>query len=170
MGESLIQLEDMGGVWPVLLTLSAFAAKERGSELLEPCDLVKAIYIADLEHVSGFWSNWEGFERFVSNQTAAAGYPKLYINRMIYLIRVELTKNAMPAHSFTPFGNPSPQFREAFDTAKTLVKKREGEISTPTSKDFLLAICSNDQSLSIALQKSGLQLEKLKAAVEEPSF
>lgn len=167
MDGNLLRREDTAGVWPLLFMLSAFAARERGSELFELCDLVKAIYIADLEHVSSLWTHWEGFERFVGSQTAATGYPKLYINRILYLIRFELVKSATPVDSFTPLGSPSLQFEQTFAAARALAKEREGEPSTPTSRDLLLAICSNDQSLSIALQESGLQLEKLRAAVKE---
>jgi len=46
---------------------------ERGSELIEPRDLIKAIYIADLEHVSAFWDAWEGFERLVNDEVLANG-------------------------------------------------------------------------------------------------
>jgi uncharacterized repeat protein (TIGR03803 family) len=45
----------------------------RGSELIEPRDLIKAIYVADLEHVSSFWTDWEGFERLVTDANESQG-------------------------------------------------------------------------------------------------
>jgi hypothetical protein len=45
---------DAVGVLPLLLKVSAYVALERGSDLIEVRDLLKAIYIADLEHVAGF--------------------------------------------------------------------------------------------------------------------
>ena len=63
---------------------------ERGSELIEPRDLLKAIYIADLEHVSVFWNDWEGFERFVTSEKLAQGVSQTYINRTLYLFRLEM--------------------------------------------------------------------------------
>jgi hypothetical protein len=57
----------------LLLAVSGYATMERGSELIEPRDLIKAIYVADLEHVSSFWTDWEGFERLVTDANESQG-------------------------------------------------------------------------------------------------
>jgi hypothetical protein len=40
-----------------MLVAVRYAAMERGSEVIEPQDLIKAICIVDLEHVSSLWSD-----------------------------------------------------------------------------------------------------------------
>jgi hypothetical protein len=41
--------------------------------VIEPRDLVKAIYMVDLEHVSSLWNGWEAFEAFVMGETFGNG-------------------------------------------------------------------------------------------------
>ena len=48
---TILKQVDAGGVLPLLFMVSGYVAMERGSEFIEPRDLVKAIYIVDLEHV-----------------------------------------------------------------------------------------------------------------------
>lgn len=68
----MLETIDTWGVFPLLMQLSGHVAMERGSEW--PLDLIKAIYIAGLEHVSAFWNSWEGFERLVNEQKLANGH------------------------------------------------------------------------------------------------
>lgn len=68
---------------------NASTAMERGSDIIEPIDLLKAIYVVDLEHVAAYWYDWERFESIVSNQQLENGQFKVYINRMSYLIYLE---------------------------------------------------------------------------------
>jgi hypothetical protein len=70
----MLETIDTWGVFPLLMQLSGHVAMEGGSEWIEPLDLIKAIYIAGLEHVSAFWSSWEGFERLVNEQKLANGH------------------------------------------------------------------------------------------------
>ncbi|MBZ5507071.1 MAG: hypothetical protein LAO78_16565 [Acidobacteriia bacterium] len=148
----------------MLLMVSGYAAMERGSDSIEPIDLVKALYIVDLEHLAVFWHDWEGLERLVSNQRLVNGQSKMYINRMLYLIHLEMGMMS-EADKINMFGSPSPKFQEIVNSARELASKREGTSSTPTSRDLLFCTCSHDPGLRIALQESGLQLEKLAFAV-----
>ena len=77
---TILKQVDAGGVLPFLFMVSGYAAMERGSEFIEPRDLVKAIYIVDLEHVSLFWNSWEDFERFIMSEKLAEGISQTYIN------------------------------------------------------------------------------------------
>jgi hypothetical protein len=155
---------DAWGVWPLLLQVSGYAAMERGSELIEPRDLIKAIYIADLEHVSAFWNVWEGFEKLVNDQRLANGRSGTYVNRTLYLVRLELAIRDSP-DSFIGLGRPSPIVEKIVTTARKLAIERSGAVATPSSRDLLFATCSLDPEVSESLQKSGLQLAKLTAAV-----
>jgi hypothetical protein len=165
---ALLQPEDTAGVWTLLCALSGFAAMERGSEFIEPRDLIKAIYIGDLEHVSRFWSNWEGFERLVSNEVLGPGNLGVYINRIQYLIRLDAMARETKEHGFTSLGRASRAIQEIVTAARQLASERAGAPSTPSSGDLLFCVCSQDAELSKALQESGLQLEKLAAAVKKP--
>ena len=91
MNTATLRLEDSAGVWPTLMMVSGYAAMERDSETIEVIDLVKAIYIVDLEHVARFWDDWEQFEELVSNQRLGNGMNKIYINRTLYLQNLQLS-------------------------------------------------------------------------------
>jgi hypothetical protein len=153
------------GVFPLLLQVSGYAAVERGSEWIEPLDLIKAIYIADLEHVSAYWSAWESFEKLVNDQKLANGHAGTYINRMLYLVRIELAMRDIPDGSFFGLGRASPTLQKIVTTARKSASERSGATEIPSSRDFLFATCSLDPQLSESLQKSGLQLTKLAEAV-----
>jgi hypothetical protein len=155
---------DAWGVFPLLLQVSGHAAMERGSEWIEPLDLTKAIYIADLEHVSAFWNAWEGFERLVNDQKLANGHSGIYINRTLYLVRVELAMREIP-EGFIELRRASPPLLKIVATARKFASERSGAVATPSSRDLLFAACSLDPELSESLQKSGLQLAKLADAV-----
>ena len=157
--------QDRTGPWPLLMMVSGYAAKERDSEVIEPIDLVKALYIVDLEHLAKFWNDWEGFEKLVSDQRLANGQSKIYINRMHYLIYVEQIRASHQPDKIHLFGSPSPKFLEIVNAARTLATKREGTPSTPTSRDLLFCTCSHDIGLRTALEESGLQIGKLTAAI-----
>jgi hypothetical protein len=160
----MLESIDAWGVWPLLFQVSGLAAMERGSELIEPQDLIKAIYIADLEHVSVFWDTWEGFERLVNDQRLANGRSGTYINRTLYLVRLELAMRDSP-DGFVGLGRPSPTLEKIVTTARKLASERSGAVTTPSSRELLFATCSADPELSEFLQKSGLQLAKLATAV-----
>lgn len=157
---------DSVGPWPLLMMISGYAATERGAESIEPIDLVKALYIVDLEHLDKFWDDWEGFERLVSNQRLANGQPTTYINRMHYLIyfeRIRASQGPNKIHFFPP---ASPRLQQIVEAARAMATQREGIPSTPTSRDLLVSTCSCDPELRASLEQSGLQLDKLKAAVK----
>jgi len=160
----MLETIDAWGVFPLLFLVSGYAAMERGSELIEPRDLIKAIYIADLEHVSAFWNAWEGFERLVNDEVLANGRSGTYINRVLYLVRLELAMRDSP-DGFTGLGRPSPSLQTIVATARKLSSDRSGAVATPSSRELLFATCSLDPELSESLQKSGLQLAKLADAV-----
>jgi hypothetical protein len=155
---------DAGGVWPLLMMVSGYAAMERGSEFIEPRDLIKGIYVVDLEHVSIFWSDWEGFEKFVTSGKLGNGASESYINRTLYLVRLEMMSRDHPGQ-FIGVGKPSSALKEIVATARAFASERVGAPSTPSSRDLLFSACSQDSDLSAALQESGLQLEKLVAWV-----
>jgi len=139
---------------------------ERDSNLIEPRDLLKAIFIADLEHVAEFWSDWKGFERLVSRAHDHAVQPSAYINRTLYLVRMELSIRDNQ-DGFTGLGSLSRPFQEIVTAARQLASKRSGTDTTPSSCDLLFSICSLDKNLSNALQRSGLHIDRLAAAVKE---
>jgi len=160
----MLETVDAWGVFPLLLQVSGHAAMERGSEWIEPLDLIRAIYIADLEHVSTFWNSWEGFERLVNDQKLANGHSGTYISRTLYLVRIELAMRDIP-DGFFGLGRASPTLQKIVTTARKSASERSGAAATPSSRDLLFATCSLDQELSESLQKSGLQLAKLADAV-----
>jgi hypothetical protein len=160
----MLEPTDAWGVFPLLLQVSGYAAMERGSELIEPRDLIKAIYIADLEHVSAFWIAWEGFERLVNDQKLANGRSATYINRTIYLIRLELAMREIP-EGVIELRRVSPTLERMVTAARKFASDRLGAATTPSSRDLLFAACSLDPELADSLRKSGLQLAKLAEAV-----
>ncbi len=162
----MLETIDAWGVFSLLSIVSGYAAMERGSELIEPRDLIKAIYIADLEHVSAFWNDWEGFERLVNDERLANGHSATYINRILYLVRLELAMRDSP-DGFIGLGRPSPKLQTIVATARKLASDRSGVAATPSSRELLFAACSLDPELSESLQKSGLQLAKLADAVKK---
>ena len=169
MHEPLLRPEqDAAGVWPLLMMVCGHAAMERGSDSIDPIDLVKALYIVDLEHLSMFWHDWEAFERLVSNLRLVNSQSKMYINRMSYLININAGIVSQP-DKINIFGIASPKLQEIVNAARALASKREGTPSTPTSRDLLFCTCSHDPELRTALQESGLQIEKLRAAVGGPT-
>ncbi len=160
----MLELSDALGVLPLLLQVSEYAAMERGSQVIELQDLVKAIYIADLEHVSAFWNDWEGFERLVTEQKLATSRSGTYINRTLYLIRLELSIRDS-RDEFIYLVKASPKLQEVVATARRFAHERRSS-DTPSSRELLFSVCSLDSEFSDSLQKSGLQLEKLAAAVK----
>ncbi len=162
----IIEPTDALGVWPLLLQVSTFAAKERGSDQIESRDLVKAIYIADLEHVSGFWNDWEGFERFVKGEKLAHGGTATYINRIVYLVRIELAMRDS-AEGCIELTRISPMLQEVVVKARKLARESLGDAAAPSSQELLYAVCSLDHELSESLQRSGLQLSKLASAIKK---
>ena len=169
MNTGMLRLEDPAGVWPTLMMVSGYAAMERDSETIEVIDLVKAIYIVDLEHVARFWDDWEQFEELVSNQRLGNGMNKIYINRTLYLQNLQLSvRESDPGKSqIMILGSPSPKYLEIINTARAIASKREGAAAPFTTRDLLFSICSQDHDMLVALQKSGLQLKKLEAAVNK---
>lgn len=147
----------------MLLAVSGYAAMERGSESVEPRDLLKAIYVVDLEHVSKFWDDWEGFEGLVKKGKLATGATGNYLNRTLYLVRVQALMERNPDSAFE-FGRASQSLLDVVAAARKGVTNREGS-GTPSSKDLLYAICSHDTELAGALKASGLATDKLADAV-----
>jgi hypothetical protein len=162
----LLKTADLGGVCPLLFAASGYAALQRGSASIEIQDLIRAIYIVDLEHVAKFWIDWEGFERFVSAQLGSAGRPETYINRIWFLIQLQLAA-AREEGTLTPLARPSVELAQVVAAARDLASKRSGNPSTPSSGDLLFCVCSREPSLAAGLRASGLQLEKLRDAVGE---
>lgn len=163
---AMLQSIDAGGVCPLLFMVSGFAAMERGSELVEPQDLIKAIYIVDLEHVSEFWNEWQGFETLVSSGPLTNKHSNQYLNRTLYLVRIEFASRDNP-EGFIGLGNLSSSFQRIVAEARRFASLRAGIPATPSSRDILYSVCSQDAVLSEALQKSGLQLDRLEASVRK---
>jgi len=153
---------DAVGVLPLLLKVSAYAALERGSESIDVGDLLKAIYITDLEHVGEFWRDWQSLEALVTSEKLANGVSGAYINRSLYLTRLELMSRDQ--EGFFALGRPSPALQKVVAAARELAAKRASS-NTPSSRELLFCMCSQDPSLSGRLQDSGLLLDKLRSAV-----
>lgn len=166
MQELTLTPEDAGQICTVLLTMSGYAAMERDSSLIEPRDLVKAIYIVDLEHVSKFWDDWECFETLVSQEKLGNGLSIVHINRFLYLSNLySLMKE--DKQLYPPIGTVSPALKEIFVAARRIAAERAGVLTSPTTRDLLYCICMQDAELSAALRKSGLHLEELTTAVRK---
>jgi hypothetical protein len=173
LGNSMLSPEDVGGVYPLLVRISGYAAMERGSESIELRDFVKAIYIADLEHVAPFWRNWEGFEKLVAGERLRNGRCQTYINRTLYLLRIEVMSERSEGSSFIGLGKPSAALLRVIASARKLASERAETPATPSSRDFLFCICADDAELSAELEKSGLRIDSLAATVRPgrgPSF
>jgi hypothetical protein len=152
------------GVWQYLLRIGGWAASERGSASIELIDLVKAIYIVDLEHVAEFWTDWEGFERFVL-KIGNRRRPRTYLSRTLYLIEAHLGARETPETIIENL-KISTALKDVVVAAKKVSEARGGEEEPITSRDFLYCACNQDSSLSLDLQEAGLQFEKLEAAVK----
>ena len=161
MGGITVRIEDAGTVWPLLLTAGGLAAMERCSETIELRDLVKAIYLVDLEHVLDCWEDWHLYEKLVKSAQIGAETP--YLNRILYMISLDAVLKG--AASFTTLGRPSAALIEVLNDAREVAMKRSGSAESPSSKDLLFCICSHDPDISKMLHDSGLQFEKLKRAV-----
>lgn len=157
---------DSSGVWPLLLQVSGHAAMERGSEAIEPIDLLKAIYIVDLEHVAKLWGDWEDFEKLVSNQKLISGQSTTYLNRTLYILYLHLSiRGSANEIRSRVLGSPSKQLGEVLEYARLLASKRNGVLEPPTSRDFLFSIVYCDPTMRKALQHSGLMIDKLAELV-----
>jgi hypothetical protein len=161
MGLSFKELATIGGVFRDLLPVSGWCAMQRELKISEPIDLVKAIYLVDLEHVSKYWSDWEDFESFIMEIPLAGGQKVMYINRARELFDLFMAGRDDPGRQFVTFALPSLQVQDIVLAAKELALARGKNL--PSSCDLLLCACRQDQSLSEALQESGLQLDRLAA-------
>lgn len=159
------RLLNIGGVWPTLYMASGWSANERGSETIEPLDIIMAIYIIDFERVSVFWDNVEGYERFVANIKLGSGEPTGYVNRTLYLIQHVLSLRDNPG-TFNRLGRPSEALQRIVFKAQESATARAGKGEAPSSRDLLFSACLEDGELATELQRTGLQLEKLKTAVK----
>jgi hypothetical protein len=158
---SFRELATMGGIFHELLPISGWCAMQRGSNSSEAIDLVKAIYLVDLEHVSKYWSSWEDFEEFIIGIPLAGGRKISYINRSRELFESFMAGRDEPAIQFVSFATPSLQLQEIVLAARELAFSRSQNSLPPRSCDFLHCICKQDKDLSQALQESGLELDRL---------
>ncbi|HEY4049286.1 MAG TPA: hypothetical protein VGM27_20690 [Acidobacteriaceae bacterium] len=166
MDSVMVKLVSIEGVWLQLLPSSGWSAMERGSEFIEPIDLVKAIYIVDLEHVAMYWDDWRNYEAFILEIRLADGRKPGYINRIQKYLDWRLALRENPGE-FVRHAPPSPDVQEIAFAAQRLASARSGEVGTPTSCDLLFCACSRDPGLSEALQQAGLQLKELEAAIKK---
>ncbi len=156
-------MSDQKGVWQHLLQIGGLASQERGSTSIELIDLIKAIYIVDLEHVAEFWTHWEGLERYVL-KFGNRRRRRTYLNRTLYLIEAHREARETPG-TFIERGRISTSLKDVATAAKKVSEARGGEEEPITSRDFLYCACVQDSTLSADLQQAGLQFEKLEAAV-----
>jgi len=164
MKDSIGDFASIEGVWRYILPMSGLCAIDRGSKAIESVDLLKAIYIVDLEHVSEYWDNWQSYERFVMKIPLADGRKQRYINRTIQLLKLHDTGRHEPGQ-LVPFAPLSETLQKAIQAVRAVIRDRAGE--PPSSCDFLYCICQIDHELREALSQSGLQWEKLAAAVAQ---
>lgn len=157
-------MSDRRGVWQYLLQIGGCAAMERRSDSIELIDLVKAIYIVDLEHVADFWTHWEDFERFVL-KIGTRRRPISYLNRTLYLFAAHQAATDAPG-TFISKGKVSEALKEVVVAVKRVVALRGGEEEAITSRDFLYCACMQDSSLRAELQASGLQFDRLEVVVK----
>jgi hypothetical protein len=167
MNVSFKELATIGGVFHDLLPVSGWCAMQRESKVSEPIDLVKAIYIVDLEHVSRYWSDWEGFESFILEIPLAGGRKISYLNRVRELVELSMAGQDEPGRQFVSFVLPSTEVQEIILAAQKLASDCGGGNKPPSSCDLLYCACCRNAALSEALQKSGLRLEELTSAVTQ---
>jgi hypothetical protein len=160
---SFRELATIGGVFHDLLPVSGWCAMQRESKVSEPIDLVKAIYLVDLEHVAKYWGDWEGFEAFILEIPLAGGRKVSYINRTRELFDLFMAGRDEPGRQFVTFALPSSEVQEIVLAAQEMSSAR-GRTLPPSSSDLLLCACRQDRGLSEALQKSGLQLDRLASS------
>ncbi len=135
---------------------------------LSHLDLVRAIYIVDLEHVAALWNDWEGFERFISSVVLSDGRHAGYTNRTLYLIQTYLAAMENKGQ-FMALGKRSKVVHEIVVSAKQVAGERTGNDEPPSSRDLLYCVCAHQPDLSRALQESGLDLGKLVTSVRRQS-
>ena len=153
MNSAGIRFISLKGIWRLLLTIAGVSAEERGDKYLEPIDLVKAIYIVDLEHVAEYWDDWKNFEKFVLSMPLIQGKKHFFIHRQEYLFRYWSTARENPGQ-FMFVHTPSPNILEVAEMARELVESRGDENLAPTSCDFLYCACIKDSELSKQLHAS----------------
>ena len=162
---SFEEMATIGGIFFFeLLPVSGWCAEHRGAKLSEPIDLLKAIYLIDLEHVSKYWDSWENFEAFILDIPLAEGRKLTYINRARAQFKIFMLGREEPG-SFVSLAPPSLQVQEIVYAAQQMAASRSGDHVPPRSCDLLFCICQQNESLSEALQKSGLQLDRLVSDV-----
>jgi hypothetical protein len=154
------------GVWSVLCEVSIWSACERGSEFIEPLDLVRAIYIVDLERVADYWANWENYATFVGKVKLLNGHQAGYINRVLYLLQMRLALSQSPPGQLSHSARTSKVLYDIVFAAKTLANRRVPAEEWPSSRDLLFCACTHDADLSAALQQAGLQIDKLESDVK----
>ena len=161
-----LQLISIGGVWFDLFPVSGDCSGLRGATQIEPIDLVKAIYIVDLEHVAMFWDDWRNFEAYLLSLILANGKKAGFINRTKMHLARHLAGMMNPGQ-FWHLPPASTEVRQIVFEAKRLASARAGSDAEPSSCDLLYCICSSDTEISSALRKSGLQLERLSEYVSK---
>lgn len=159
----VLKPEDTNTAWPLLLAASGYAAMERDSELVDLRDLLKAIYIVDLEHVIDYWGDWRAYEALVSGPTLGT-QSSAYINRMLQLIRIDGMWRELSGSQ--RLWVPTDSLVAVVESARTFATTRLRSPSGPSATDLLFSVCNYDSQISKMLQDAGLQLEKLKRAVD----
>jgi len=157
---SFRDLATIPGVFNDLLPVCGWCAMQRGAKISETIDLVKAIYLVDLEHISKYWSDWQSFEAFIMEIPLAGGRKVSYINRAREQFEIFMAGREKPGQQFTAFAPPSSQIGEIVLAAQQQASTRGLDLP-PSSCDLLLCACRQDRGLAEALQKSGLQLDRL---------
>jgi hypothetical protein len=164
-GRMMLEPGDVGGVLPLLLTVAGYAALERSSDSIESSDLLKALYVVDLEHISAFYRNWQDLETLVTKQGLTGGNSGRYLNRTLYLVEAHKLPETSSG-SLLIFGQASDGLRRIVYHARKFAADREQTPATPTSKDLLLSIILNDPKLGAELKTCGIQMEFLSSAVQ----
>ena len=111
-----------------------------------------------------FWGDWEAFERLVTKGKLANGTEENYLNRTLYLVKVQTLMEKNPGTAFE-LGRVSRSFLDVVAAARRTATNREGSVGTPSSRDLLYAICSHDTELGVTLKASGLATDRLAEAV-----
>lgn len=155
----MLEAIDVDGVLPLLVLVAGFCTLERGSQSIEPIDLLKAMYIADFDHVAPCWANWEDLERFV------LGGSRTFVNRTLLLIQIHSAQRD-PGES-KELARVSSIVNRIVAEARKFANERVGSPSTPSTRELLYHMCSLDEQMSAALQKSGLDLERLESLINK---
>jgi hypothetical protein len=144
-------------------SLSLWLADARGSKIIEPCDLLEAVYACSLEwsKIGTYWRDWSAFEGLLRADCGNVG-PRIqyWIGRAEWLRCLRKGRFVMKA--------PTPELARARREALALARSwSPGQRPTLVHLEHLLYALATgkDSAVAARLLASGLDLGALEEAV-----